>query len=105
MQIKYSQHTHSTNMQWDFCSYKFHTRRSNVIFLRYIYKNCGCFFLQIKNKDDFWVWAKSGMVDGIRAGVWYNDGQPLFLRGYINDKQSRIMGYATMRQLRVQKGI
>lgn len=45
------------------------------------------------------------MVDGIRAGVWYNDGQPLFLRGYINDKQSRIMGYATMRQLRVQKGI
>lgn len=59
---------------------------------------------QIKNKDDFWVWAKSGLVDGIRAGVWYNDGQPIFLRGYINDKQSRIMGYATMRQLRVKRG-
>lgn len=102
MQIKYSQHTYQHAM--GFFS-KFHTRRSSVIFLRYIYKNCGCFFLQIKNKDDFWVWAKSGMVDGIRAGVWYNDGQPLFLRGYINDKQSRIMGYATMRQLRVQKGI
>ncbi|XP_061175461.1 uncharacterized protein LOC133184410 [Saccostrea echinata] len=61
-------------------------------------------FLKIKNKDDFWVWAQSGMVDGIRAGVWYNDGQPVFLRGYINDKQSRIMGYATMRQLRVKPG-
>jgi hypothetical protein len=62
------------------------------------------YFHKIKNKDDFWVWAKSGLVDGIRAGVWYNNGQPIFLRGYINDKQSRIMGYATMRQLRVRRG-
>lgn len=52
--------------------------------------------LKIKNKDDFWVWVKSGMVDGICVGVWYNDGQLLFLCGYINDKQLRIMGYVIM---------
>lgn len=105
MKIKYSQHTYSMNMQWKFRLYKFHKKRSNIVlFMLHLKKKIGV-FLQIKNKDDFWVWAKSGMVDGIRAGVWYNDGQPLFLRGYINDKQSRIMGYATMRQLRVQKGI
>lgn len=59
---------------------------------------------QAKNQDDFWSWAKSGMGNGLRALNYYNDEQPLFLRGYINDKQSRIMGYATMRQLRVTRG-
>ena len=44
------------------------------------------------------------MGNGLRALNYYNDEQPLFLRGYINDKQSRIMGYATMRQLRVTPG-
>ena len=44
------------------------------------------------------------MITGLRANVWYNDDQPIFLRGYINDKQSRIMGYATMRQLRIKRG-
>ena len=44
------------------------------------------------------------MGNGLRALNYYNNEQPLFLRGYINDKQSRIMGYATMRQLRVKAG-
>ncbi|XP_071129607.1 polycystin family receptor for egg jelly-like isoform X3 [Mytilus edulis] len=61
-------------------------------------------FMKAKNQDDFWSWAKSGMGNGLRALNYYNDEQPLFLRGYINDKQSRIMGYATMRQLRVTRG-
>ncbi|KAK3089119.1 hypothetical protein FSP39_001015, partial [Pinctada imbricata] len=61
-------------------------------------------YMKIKNQNDFWVWAKSGLITGLRASVWYNDDQPLFMRGYINDKQSRIMGYATMRQLRIRPG-
>lgn len=42
---------------------------------------------------------------GIRAGTYYNGDPPVFLRGFINDKVSRIIGHATMRQLRVEKGM
>ncbi|XP_060063521.1 uncharacterized protein LOC132543982 [Ylistrum balloti] len=60
-------------------------------------------FEKITNVQNFWTWAKTGMATGIRANKWYNDDHPLFLRGYINDKVSRLMGYATMRQLRTKK--
>ncbi|CAL1538860.1 unnamed protein product, partial [Lymnaea stagnalis] len=59
-------------------------------------------FETLRNTDDFWVWATSGLVNGIRAGAYYNDYPPLKLRAYINDKVSRILGYATMRQLRIK---
>ncbi|KAL3876324.1 hypothetical protein ACJMK2_034186 [Sinanodonta woodiana] len=58
-------------------------------------------FTDIENQDHFWLWAKTGMIRGLRAGPYYNQDPPFFLRGYINDKVSRLMGYATMRQLRV----
>ncbi|XP_069123973.1 polycystin family receptor for egg jelly-like isoform X2 [Argopecten irradians] len=60
-------------------------------------------FEKITNTQNFWQWAKSGLATGIRANKYYNDDHPLFLRGYINDKVSRLMGYATMRQLRSKK--
>ncbi|XP_033750161.1 uncharacterized protein LOC117334568 isoform X2 [Pecten maximus] len=60
-------------------------------------------FEKITNVQNFWTWAKTGLSTGIRANKWYNDDHPLFLRGYINDKVSRLMGYATMRQLRSKK--
>ncbi|OWF53241.1 Location of vulva defective 1 [Mizuhopecten yessoensis] len=60
-------------------------------------------FEKITNVQNFWTWAKTGLATGIRANKWYNDDHPLFLRGYINDKVSRLMGYATMRQLRSKK--
>ncbi|XP_055877058.1 uncharacterized protein LOC106077240 isoform X2 [Biomphalaria glabrata] len=59
-------------------------------------------FLTLNNRDDFWTWANSGLLSGLRAGPYYNDYPPLKLRAYINDKVSRILGYATMRQLRVK---
>ena len=43
-------------------------------------------------------------VPNIRADVWYNGGPPVGLRGYLNDYVSRVMGYATIRQLRVRRG-
>ena len=41
-------------------------------------------------------------MNGIRAGPYYNDLPPFLLRGYVNDKVSKILGYATMRQLRIK---
>jgi hypothetical protein len=38
----------------------------------------------------------------LRAGVLYNGSQPYGFAGYINDYTSRMVGYATMRQIRVQ---
>ncbi len=36
------------------------------------------------------------------ATKWYNDDRPINLAGFINDKNSRMVGYATLRQLRVK---
>ena len=43
------------------------------------------------------------MLRGLRAGPYYNNYPPFYMRGYINDKVSRLMGYATLRQVRVKK--
>ena len=34
--------------------------------------------------------------------MWYNGDQPYGLAGFVNDFSSRMVGYATLRQLRVQ---
>ena len=52
--------------------------------------------------DDFWSWAKDKLSPGLRANTWYNNSQPYGLAGYLNDFSSRMVGYATLRQLRVQ---
>ena len=39
---------------------------------------------------------------GLRASAWYNGGQPDGLGGFLNDFSSRMVGYATLRQLRVK---
>ena len=39
---------------------------------------------------------------GLRANIWYNGDQPYGLAGFINDLSSRMVGYATFRQLRVK---
>ncbi len=46
------------------------------------------------------------MAPSLRAGVWYDTqaSQPVGLAGFINDRSSRMIGYATMRQIRVKKG-
>ena len=54
--------------------------------------------------DHFFNWMKTTMVDGIRADTWYNGDPPIGQRGFINDRNSRLMGWATMRQLRVKRG-
>ncbi|XP_041364430.1 uncharacterized protein LOC121379844 [Gigantopelta aegis] len=62
-------------------------------------------FTRVQNTKDFWKWARSGLINGIRASNYYNNYPPFLLRGFVNDKVSRIMGYATMRQLRVKPAL
>ncbi|XP_059152857.1 polycystin-1-like protein 2 [Physella acuta] len=59
-------------------------------------------FTDIGNIDDFWKWIETSFLSGIMASSYYNDYPPLRLRSYVNDKSSRILGHATMRQLRVK---
>ncbi|XP_070183547.1 location of vulva defective 1-like, partial [Littorina saxatilis] len=60
---------------------------------------------EIRNQDEYWNWTRSGLVNGIRAGAYYNDYPPLMLRGFVNDKVSKILGYATMRQVRIRPSL
>jgi hypothetical protein len=55
----------------------------------------------MKTVDDFWLWSREVLAVGLRANTWYNGSQPYGLAGYINDFSSRMIGYATMRQIRV----
>jgi polycystin 1L2 len=51
----------------------------------------------------FWDWSRNTLATNLRATVWYNGKQPYGLAGFLNDKTSRMVGYAVLRQLRVQK--
>ena len=63
------------------------------------------YFFKINKVEDFWSWATETMAVGLRAGVWYNSSQPYGLAGYLNDYTSRMIGYATLRQIRVKNGM
>ena len=54
--------------------------------------------------DDFWYWLNDTAVPSLRCDNWYNDKRPIGLRGFLGDTVSRLMGFATLRQLRVKKG-
>jgi hypothetical protein len=57
----------------------------------------------LQNKD-FWEWSINKLSTGLRANEWYNGDQAYGLAGYLNDVSSRMIGYATLRQLRVKNG-
>ena len=57
---------------------------------------------KIKNVDDFWSWCITKLSIGLRADSWYNHDQPYGMAGFLNDFASRIIGFATLRQLRVK---
>jgi hypothetical protein len=61
-------------------------------------------YKQIAGINDFWTWSINKLSPGLRANVWYNDKQPYGLAGYTNDFASRMVGFATFRQLRVKNG-
>ena len=44
-------------------------------------------------------------LGNIRAQQWYNKDSPRNLSGYLNDKTNRLIGWATMRQLRIKPNL
>ena len=53
--------------------------------------------------DDFWRYLHEVFVEELLAGPYYNGDQPLGLRGFLNDKSNRMIGYAIARQTRVER--
>jgi hypothetical protein len=54
--------------------------------------------------DDFWYWLDRHLLSGLRASNWYDGQAPVGLPGYLNDKNSRMISYPVMRQIRVKDG-
>jgi len=54
--------------------------------------------------DDFWEWLTDTAAPSLRADNWYNGHRPVGMRGFLGDYVSRMMGFATLRQLRIKKG-
>lgn len=60
-------------------------------------------FEHIQTFDQYWKWLKLIFLSRIRGQRWYNGEIPKDLFGYLNDKSNRLIGWATLRQLRVQQ--
>ena len=52
--------------------------------------------------DEYWQWLEGSFVGNLRAQSWYNGDNPRYLNGYLTDKSNRLIGWASMRQLRVK---
>jgi hypothetical protein len=55
--------------------------------------------------NDYWSWLEDNFVKNLRAQRWYNGDEPRNLSGFISDQSSRLMGWSTMRQLRIRSGL
>jgi polycystin 1L2 len=52
--------------------------------------------------DAYWRWLTITFTRAIRAQPWYNGEAPRHLSGFLDDKTSRLIGWPTMRQVRVR---
>ncbi|UJR07107.1 hypothetical protein I4U23_011395 [Adineta vaga] len=59
-------------------------------------------YTKISTINDYWKWLEESFIKNLRAQQWYNGDSPRNLSGYINDKTIRLIGWATMRQLRIR---
>ena len=57
----------------------------------------------MKTADDWWMWAKQVIMQEIRAQFSYNGAPPYGLKGFLDDRANRMMGYAIIRQIRTQR--
>lgn len=60
-------------------------------------------FTQATNSDRVWFYILKGFMKILRADKHYNGQEPYGLKGYLRDQANRIMGYATIRQIRVKE--
>ncbi len=59
-------------------------------------------YTNVRTINQYWYWLENSFISNIRAQQWYNDDPPRNLNGFINDKSNRLIGWTTMRQLRIK---
>jgi hypothetical protein len=62
-------------------------------------------YSKISTINDYWNWLEESFVSNIHAQEWYNGDSPRNLSGFINDKTNRLIGWPTMRQLRIKSDL
>ena len=65
--------------------------------------NGGNAFTDVKTTDDLWTWMKTTLIPELYVGRWYNNHQPYGLRGFLNDRTNRMMGFPVLRQVRIRE--
>ncbi|XP_018023549.1 polycystic kidney disease protein 1-like 2 [Hyalella azteca] len=55
---------------------------------------------ELRNTDHFWHYAKNLIMNTCRAQRWYNNDPPYGLRGFLDDRANRMVGYPILRQIR-----
>ena len=60
-------------------------------------------FDKIHTSDDWWKWAHKTLVTELKAGPLYNGQPPYGFRGYIGDYTQRMLGFGTLRQIRIKR--
>lgn len=62
----------------------------------------GTSFSDVKTTDDLWDYFEKTLVPEVYVGRWYNGKQPFGLRGFINDRTNRLIGFPSLRQIRIR---
>jgi len=60
--------------------------------------------MKIITINEYWNWLEESFLNNIFVGNWYNGQSINDSRGFLSDKTNRLLGWATMRQLRVRSG-
>nr|XP_045585124.1 polycystic kidney disease protein 1-like 2 [Procambarus clarkii] len=58
------------------------------------------FSSKVTTTDQFWYWMQNVILQELRAQRWYNGDPPYGLRGFLDDRANRILGYGIIRQIR-----
>ena len=61
-------------------------------------------FMKIRDVNEWWYWLDHTLKPNVRVQQWYNGKQPYGLKGYLNDRVNRLIGYAIVRQVREAQG-
>ena len=61
-------------------------------------------FDKIGDVNDWYFWLENTLIPNVRVQRWYNGNPPYGLRGYLDDRVNRLIGYAIVRQVREELG-
>ena len=61
-------------------------------------------FYNVRDTNQWWTWLNTTLLPNVRVQNWYNGDPPYGLRGYMDDRVNRIIGFAMVRQVREKVG-